>query len=222
MCGRFIISKKIEEINERWHVDVDREKYKVIYNAAPGQNLPVITQNQPDKLQFFKWGLVPFWAKDPKIGNRLINARAETILEKPSFKYAVQKRRCLIPADGFYEWKKTKQGKQPYRIYLKDESLFAFAGIWERWQSENEELYTFSIITTHANDFMKPLHNRMPVILTPETEAYWMDENLDIKEIKHLCQPLDDELLSAHPVSQRVNNPANNDHDLLKPVPELN
>jgi putative SOS response-associated peptidase YedK len=132
MCGRFQLSVKGKHISERFNVEVFDEMYKPSFNCAPGQNLPVITNTEPGKLSFFKWGLVPFWAKDPKIGNKLINTRAETILEKPSFKAAFTRRRCLVPANGFFEWKKDTK-KIPFRVFLKNGDLFAMAGLWETW-----------------------------------------------------------------------------------------
>ena len=218
MCGRFIISKKVEEINERFHVDVEKEQYKIIYNAAPGQNLPVITNRKPGKLSFFKWGLVPYWAKDVKIGYKMINSRAETLLEKPSFKNAVQKRRCLVIANGFYEWKKTGNARQPYLICLKDNSLFAFAGLCVYWNKDGIELSSFSSVTTAPNSLTKPIHNRMPVILSREHANYWLDESFNPVDLGEICQPYPPDFMQAFPVSTRVNSVANNDASLLEEI----
>ena len=145
------------------------EDFRPNYNAAPTQNLPLILNSDPATISLGRWGLIPSWAKEQKIGNRMINARAETLLQKPSFRTPFRKHRCLVLADGFYEWKKTSDGKIPHRIALKDNQPFAFAGIWEMWTApEGEEIRSFSIITTEPNQLMKPLHHRMPVILKKE------------------------------------------------------
>ncbi|MDP2721801.1 MAG: SOS response-associated peptidase, partial [Bacteroidales bacterium] len=181
-----------------------------------GQNLPVITNAEPGKLSFFKWGLVPFWAKDPKIGNKLINTRAETILEKPSFKAAFTRRRCLIPANGFFEWKKEKQ-KTPFRIFLKNEDLFAMAGLWETWQdSKNKVLHTFSIITTAPNPLMKTIHDRMPVILTREHEKVWLTEN-DPAILSLLLTSYGNDEMEAYAIGNEINSPVNNHEALINP-----
>ena len=138
MCGRFQLSVKGKHISERFNVEVFDEMYSPSYNCAPSQKLPIITNAEPEKLNFFKWGLVPFWSKDPKIGFKLINARAENLLEKPAFKTAFKQRRCLVPANGFYEWKKAGKQKIPFRIFLKSEEIFAIAGIWETWKNTAE------------------------------------------------------------------------------------
>ena len=176
MCGRFQLSVKGRHISERSNVEVFDEFYKPNYNCAPSQKLPVITNTEPEKLSYFKWGLIPFWAKDPRIGFKLINTRAESIAEKPSFRTAFKKRRCLVPANGFYEWKKD-QNKTPYRIHFNRDELFAMAGIWETWKDGEDKLvHTFSIITTMPNALMEPIHQRMPVILPKEEEQRWLEE----------------------------------------------
>ncbi|MBL7023410.1 MAG: SOS response-associated peptidase, partial [Candidatus Marinimicrobia bacterium] len=171
MCGRFTVIKSKEELEKRFGAKVSKNQYQKRYNAAPSQELPVITNSAPKLVQFYKWGLIPFWAKDKNIGYRLINAKAETITQKPSFRNAIKERRCLVCADGYYEWKNTKEGKIPYRISLKGDELFAFAGIWEVWSSsEGQRINSFSIITVESNEQVKGIHQRMPVILTPEEE----------------------------------------------------
>ncbi len=217
MCGRFQLSVKGKHISERFNVEVFDEMYKPGFNCAPGQSLAVITNQDPEKLSFFKWGLVPFWAKDPKIGNKLINTRAETILEKPSFKAAFSRRRCLIPANGFYEWKK-EANKTPYRIFLKNEELFAMAGIWETWKdAEGRALHTFSIITTEPNQLMKTIHNRMPVILPREKEKAWLhEENPTL--LTSLLMPFDHRQMEAYPIGKGINSPVNNDPSLVQPA----
>src|SRR5664279_313889 len=147
------------------------------YNIAPTQYVPVITNEQPKTLSLYRWGLIPSWAKEEAIGNKMINARADGIAEKPSFRSAFKRRRCLVPASGFYEWRKGDgKTKTPMYIHLKDQDLFAMAGLWEVWHNSNgDEIRTFTIITTDANDFMMPVHNRMPVILHKRDYEQWLD-----------------------------------------------
>jgi putative SOS response-associated peptidase YedK len=218
MCGRFTIHSRPEEIESRFHLTVDRDRYEPTYNAAPGKILPVITNSEPQRLSFFKWGLVPYWASDPKVGNRLINARAETLLEKPSFKSAMEQRRCLIPVNGFYEWRRQGTVKHPYYITLTDTRLFALAGLWESWQdSKGKVLNTFAIITVPPNTFMRPIYNRMPAILHPNDERIWLEDTFT-KDLLTLLQPYSKKSLTAHPVSQRVNKPDQDDQDLIQPL----
>lgn len=217
MCGRFQLSVKGRHISERFNVEVFDEFYKPNYNCAPSQKLPVISNAEPGKLSYFKWGLIPFWAKDPKIGYKMINTRAESIAEKPSFRNAFKRRRCLVPANGFYEWKKD-QNKSPYRILLKKEELFAMAGIWETWKDGEDNLvHTFSIITTTPNSLMESIHNRMPVILSPQDEEKWLNED-DENLLKDLLKPFDEKSMEAYPISKRVNSPVNNDPDIVLPI----
>jgi putative SOS response-associated peptidase YedK len=217
MCGRFQLSVKGKQISERFNVEVFDEFYKPNYNCAPSQKLPVITNTEQHKLSYFKWGLIPFWAKDPRIGFKLINTRSETILEKPSFKNAFKKRRCLIPANGFYEWKKDKN-KTPYRIFLKSEAIFSMAGIWETWKdAEERPIHSFSIITTKPNHLMESIHNRMPVILSPENEKQWLN-NDDEKMLKKLFIPFESAKMDAYTISKRVNKPKNNAEEIILPV----
>jgi len=216
MCGRFQISVKGKHISERFNVEVFDEFYKPNYNCAPSQKLPVITNSEPAKLNYYKWGLIPSWAKDPKIGFKLINTRSETILQKPSFKTAFKRRRCLVPANGFYEWTKDKN-KIPFRIFLKGEELFSMAGIWETWKdAENRPVHSFSIITTSSNTLMKQIHNRMPVILAPDSENDWLMEENEIKLLK-LLVPFDARKMDAYPISKMVNLPANNSSEIILP-----
>jgi len=217
MCGRFQLSVKGKQISERFNVEVFDEFYKPNYNCAPSQKLPVITNIEPGKLSYYKWGLIPSWAKDPKIGYKLINTRAETIREKPSFKYSFKQRRCLIPANGFYEWKKDKV-KTPYRIFLINEEVFAMAGIWESWKdAEGKSVHTFSIITTIPNVLMQRIHNRMPVIISGDHEEAWLHEKDEHKLIK-LLAPFDAKAMEAYPISNLVNSPANNMPEIISPA----
>ena len=219
MCGRFMISKKVDEITERFNVEVEIDKYKPVYNAAPTRQLPVITNQLPEKLGFFSWGLVPFWAKDPKTGNKMINARAETLLEKPAFRNLLKNKRCLVVSDGFYEWKKTEQGKIPHCIRRKDNALFAFAGLWDQWKdAEGKILQTFTIITCAPNSLMAPIHNHMPVILSPEEENAWLDTALKTEELLPLLNPFESEIMQAYEVSDMVNSPRNDLKEISEPL----
>ena len=213
MCGRFQLSVKGKHISERFNVEVFDELYRPSYNCAPSQKLPVIINQNPDELSYLQWGLIPFWAKDPKVGFRNINTRSETINEKPSFKNAFKMRRCLIPCNGFYEWKKDTN-KTPYRIFLKNDELFAMAGIWETWNdAAKREINTFSIITTSANTAIADIHNRMPVILKPEHEQSWLMEK-DAEKLLKLLVPFNSTKMDYYPISKQVNSPGNNNPEI--------
>jgi putative SOS response-associated peptidase YedK len=215
MCGRFSFSYTEKIIEEIFEVEVDTEKYKPRYNCTPSQNLAVISNEHPKVLSFYKWGLIPFWAKDIRIGNSLINAKAETILEKSSFRQSFRNRRCLVPADSFYEWKQDKE-KTPYRVLLKDEEPFAMAGIWDKWKdAEGKEIHSFSIITTEANKMMKEIHNRMPVILPRSEYKNWLEIS-DTDILVSLLKPYDPEKMESYPVSKMLNSPKNDTVEIHK------
>ena len=190
------------------------------YNVAPSMRAPVVPNLERPVVTLCRWGLIPQWAKDQAIGNRLINARAETVADKPAFRQAVRKRRCLILANGFYEWKREEKGKTPYYIELSSNRPAAFAGLWEQWQGpEGGALKTFAVITTEANALMAPIHNRMPVILPPETFARWLaPEPVDPKSLSDLLVPYAATDLVAFPVSKMVNSPTHNAPELIRPV----
>jgi putative SOS response-associated peptidase YedK len=173
------------------------------------------------ELALLRWGLIPSWSKDPSIGNRLINARAETAREKPSFRNAFRRHRCLIPANGFYEWQRQERGKQPYFVRMRDERLFAFAGLWDRWEGPDEcVIETCAILTTSANAVLAPIHDRMPVILPPTEYARWLDPALpDTDSLAPLLAPFPPEKMLAFPVSPRVNSPAIDDERCTAPLP---
>jgi putative SOS response-associated peptidase YedK len=182
----------------------------------------VISNKNPDELSFYRWGLIPFWAKDKSIGNKLINAKAETIDQKASFKNSFKRKRCLVLSDGFYEWKKIgSKEKIPYRIVMNDGTPFAMAGIWDSWKDESGKITdSFAIITTEPNELMKNIHTRMPVILEPGKEREWLDEqNPEI--LKALLKPIDSELLTAYKVSKSVNSPANDSPEVVMKLKEL-
>lgn len=221
MCGRFTLTADFQRIIDRFDINValKEEEYNVNYNTAPTDLvLSVINDGQHNRLGYFKWGLIPAWSKDEKVGSKMINARSESVEVKPSFKHAFQKRRCLVIADSFYEWKKTQHGKVPYRIKLKSDELFAMAGIWEGWKSLDGEMrYTCSILTTQSNQVMAPIHDRMPVILKPDAEKIWLDPSLkDSEKLKKLLVPYPDNQLEAYQVSQKVNSPKNNSLELIQ------
>jgi putative SOS response-associated peptidase YedK len=217
MCGRYSFAIEDELIFERFGVSVRSAIYKARYNCAPSQNLAVISSEDPDSIRFYRWGLIPFWAKDPSIGNKLINARAETIVEKPSFKQAFLNRRCLVLSNGFFEWKKSEE-KTPYRICMQDFSPFSMAGIWENWKSpEGEMIRSFSIITTVANSLVAGIHDRMPVILKREDEKKWLS-SIKEEEVLSLLQPYPSERMITYPVSKKVNSTVNDIPEILEPV----
>jgi putative SOS response-associated peptidase YedK len=222
MCGRFTLHHSTEEVIERFSVKEVSFTLTPRYNIAPSQPIAAVTEKSPRYLEGFKWGLVPFWAKDPKIGNKMINARAETLLEKPAFKQALMRRRCLIPADGFYEWKAEGKGKVPLHIRLRTSRLFAFAGLWEEWKSpEGELLRTCTIITSEPNDLISQIHNRMAVILKPEHESIWLDNSIkDLDELMNLLQPYPDKEMEVYPVSKRVNSPSFEDSECIRSIAE--
>lgn len=221
MCGRFTLTVgDYKEIAKRFGITKeDLVDYAASYNIAPSQNSLVIYVEDNKKADFFKWGLIPFWAKDQSIGNMLINARAETAHEKPAFRQAFRKRRCLVPADGFCEWKKEGNKKIPCRFHLQGNELFAFAGLWEEFK-DNNILRTFTILTTEANDAVKPIHNRIPVIIKQENEDDWLDPSIKVELIKDLLMPISSEEINCYKVSSAVNSPKNNTPDIILPAGE--
>jgi putative SOS response-associated peptidase YedK len=220
VCGRYSIVAKAEEIAERFSVEV-LPSYLPHYNAAPSQLLPVITSESPRGVSTFYWGLVPQLAGNKSVSERIINVRAETILQKPVFRNALKNQRCLVPADGFYEWKKLgKKTTIPYRFIRKDKSLFAFAGIWEEYEDLNgTTLHTFSILTTEPNEVVSPIHDRMPVILSPQAEKIWLAPNTAEAELVNVLKAFPAQEMESYTVSHRVNSVKNDDHYLLMPTP---
>jgi len=218
MCGRYSITTAPEAMRRLFKFKNDTPNLRPNHNCAPTQSLPVIRLDEDGdrELVTLKWGLIPFWAKDAKIAYSTINARAETVAEKPAFRAAFKKRRCLIPADGFYEWQPGEK-KQPYRITMKDGEPFAMAGLWERWDKGEEPLESFTIIVTSGNSLMKPIHDRMPVILDPDTWDHWLTAT-DTAIPLALLQSYSAKKMAAYKVSTRVNSPKNNDATVLDPV----
>ncbi len=227
MCGRFALTATAEEIIDTFSgltTLAGFESYSPRYNIAPSQPIAVIPNTGDYRLDYFVWGLIPFWAKDPKIGNRMINARGETLAEKPSFKAPYKYRRCLILSSGFYEWQKLSgsTSKQPHFISLKSGKPFAFAGLWDRWNApDGSEILSATIITTEPNDFVKPIHNRMPVILNPSDYERWLSPGeVPPGEVDDLLVPFPAEEMSAYPVSTFVNNPKNDAPQCVEHLPQ--
>lgn len=217
MCGRFTIFADPDRLAERFQAELPAEGLQPRYNAAPTQRLPVILNEVPPAIQLLQWGLIPSWAKDPAIGSRMINARAETLAEKPSFRAAFKKRRCLVLADGFYEWLQTPAGKQPMRITLASGEPFAMAGLWESWHAPDGSLLrTFTIVTGEPNELVAPIHNRMPAILLPEHEAIWLDNAAEPAIWQDILRPYPAQRMAAYPVSRRVNFVGNDDEGLVR------
>jgi putative SOS response-associated peptidase YedK len=221
MCGRYTITISADSAREDLGIVQMPEDYQPRHNVAPTQAVAVVTNGAERKAQWMNWGLIPFWAKDPTIGSKLINARSETVSEKPAFKNAFNKRRCLVLADGFYEWKKgagPKGRSQPYYFRRDDAKPFAFAGLWEFWRSPNGgEVRTCTIITCAANELVQPVHERMPVMLSGEKMWAWLadDQNTNLQS---LLQPYPAEQMSAYPVSSMVNRAELDTPDLIMPV----
>ncbi len=221
MCGRYTLTSPLEGVRQLFDF-IERPNLAPRYNIAPTQDVAAVRLGDDGKrhLVLLRWGLIPSWAKDAAIGARLINARAESVAEKPSFRRAFAKRRCLLPADGFYEWKTEKGAKQPYRITLADARPFAFAGLWEAWQDRDagEAVETCSIITTDATPALAAIHGRMPVILDPDAFAPWLDPDASPGDLQTLLKPYDGGPLVAYRVSPRVNKVANQDAALIEPI----
>ena len=213
MCGRFTLSQPISAIASAFNL-TPISPLEPRYNIAPTQLVPAILtlpEQGEKQLQMLRWGLIPSWAKDLNIGAKLINARAETVGEKPSFKAAFKRRRCLIIADGFYEWQRQEGKKQPYYFRLQNGQTFAFAGLWEHWRSPDGQIInSCTILTTEANDLLRPIHNRMPVILDNENYNTWLDTEIQQTEISRLLHPYRADLMTSYAVSTKVNNPQNN------------
>lgn len=222
MCGRFTLFTDIEEIKERFNIQGSfDEEYQFSYNIAPSQSvLAVINDGVRNRLGYLRWGLIPFWAKDEKAGYKMINARAETIAEKASFRNAYKKKRCLIIADSFYEWKKTPERKIPMRIKLKNHAPFGMAGLWESWKSpEGISIYSCSVITTVPNELMTSIHDRMPVILKSEDEKDWLNPSInDTAYLQQYLKSFDSQQMEAFEVSTDVNSTKNNSPNLIQQI----
>jgi len=226
MCGRFVSSSPPDELAKYFDIEqVAETALDPSYNVAPSSDVYVVVESGGiRRLETFHWGLIPFWAKDMKTGNKMINARAETVAEKNAYKHAFKKRRCIIPADGFYEWKKVpgQKAKQPYFIQRSDGEPLAFAGLWEFWRpkdDEGEPVRSCTIITGDPNEKMAEIHDRMPVMLPPSAWSAWLDpENDDLQTLGKLLVPAPSSLITMHPVSTAVNNARSKGAELTDPV----
>jgi putative SOS response-associated peptidase YedK len=224
MCGRFTLTATVDQLIDRFDIEyfLEQEDFQPSYNIAPSQSvLAVINNGRHNKMGFLRWGLIPPFAKDMSIGHKMINARSETLLEKPSFRTAYKKKRCLIIADSFYEWKRLDDKKKiPMRIKLKSEELFAMAGLWENWKSpEGKSIFSCTVITTSPNNLVGDIHDRMPVILRPEDEKIWLDPSInDTDRLEKLMVPLDEDLMEVYEVSSLVNSPKNNSIELIQRI----
>jgi putative SOS response-associated peptidase YedK len=225
MCGRFAQSSDSKRLAKAFKV-AEVPELEPCFNIAPTQDILAVYQS-PDgpSTTFYKWGLIPSWAKDTSMGARLINARSETVTEKPAFRQAFRQRRCIIPADGFYEWQKREGSKQPFFFRMRDESPFGFAGLWERWEGgegnteEGNPVESCTILTTEANDLLRPVHDRMPVILHPEEYSLWLEgSERETQLLKELLRPFPASEMTGHPVSTNINNPRSHGAALIEQV----
>lgn len=223
MCGRFTLHIPPELLAEIFGL-ASIHAYPPSYNVAPAQQVPVIrtfADNGRRELAFLHWGLVPSWAREPSMGSRMINARAETIWEKPAFRHAIRYRRCIVPASGFFEWQEEGGKKQPLYLRIRESPIMGLAGIWEKWNTPEEALLeTFAILTTTSNQLIEPIHDRMPVILHPREYDLWLDREVTAPEmLKRLYHPYPSELLDICRVSDLVNSPRNNSPACIEPLP---
>lgn len=224
MCGRYVIKTEKNQIEKEFATKVEQpDLLTPRFNIAPTQIVPVVVERGGERVvEGFKWGLIPSWAKDDKIGSKMINARGETIAEKPSFRTPFKKRRCIVPASGFYEWETLASGpKQPHFFYLNDHGILAFAGLWEQWRDKEtgQTVDSCTIITTGANELLGKFHDRMPVILQRENYDEWLDEtNSDTNSLQRLIAPFPASLMTEHEVSRAVNNVRNHDPELIEPL----
>ena len=224
MCGRYTLSQPGDILNELGVPPEEQHELTANYNIAPTQDVAIVRADASGQrhLATVRWGLIPFWAKDEKIGNQMINARGESVAEKPAFKNALKRRRCLLLADGFYEWKKQGAAKQPFHIHLLGHAPFVMAGLWERWTKGPEPIESCTVITTSANSKVAELHDRMPVILGGEARDLWLDDKIDDTEVlTSVLQPYPAEYMAFTPVSRMVNNPRNNSPDCLREIAPL-
>jgi putative SOS response-associated peptidase YedK len=216
MCGRYRLSRRKQVVEEYFEAASGEEEWAPRYNIAPTQPVPVICQNPREprrELSLVRWGLIPSWAKDSSAAARMINARSETTATKPAFRDALKSRRCLVPADGFYEWQRIGRTKQPYCFEVDDGQLFAFAGMWDRWKdASGNAVETCSILTTTPNAVTSPIHDRMPVILDPDGYDLWLDPGMqNIAALSELLKPYDARLMRCYPISARINHTGNDE-----------
>lgn len=220
MCGRYTLKTPSRQIAEAFDL-IEIPEREPRYNIAPTQSVLIVRNENAGRVaRMVRWGLIPFWAKDPSIGNLLINARSETVADKPAFRQAFQKRRCLVIADGFYEWEKVGKAKQPWYFQVGDGGPFGFAGLWEHWDKGEGPLETCTILTTSANSLLARVHERMPVIVPPEMYDIWLRADSNVQQLQRLLAPYPDSEMTEDRVSNRVNSPKNDDADLIRTLPE--
>ena len=225
MCGRFAQSSNQKKMMAHFKIKKPASSFALRYNIAPLQMVPVVIQAQEERVFApMRWGLIPSWGKDPTIANRMINARLESVRTKPSFRSCLKQKRCLIPATGFYEWRAVKgnKGKIPMWISLKNQDIFAFAGLWDEWlDPQHNKIQTFTIITTEANSFLQSIHSRMPVILEANAEDSWLEPSIkDSQQVLHNLKQVSVDLMQAHAVSAYVNSPKNEGIECIHEAPD--
>lgn len=223
MCGRYLLDTPVNDLVEHFDVDVPTfDDWPKRYNLAPTQSAPAILRGEAGerRMGLLRWGLIPSWAKDRSIGNRMINARSETAASKPAFRVAFSRRRCLIPMSGFYEWRKGESGKTPFLIAPPDGRLFGVAGLWERWEDpEGEPVHSFTILTTAASRWMSTLHDRMPAVLDAAAARRWLDPEADRTSLEEILGPAPDDTFAAWELSRAVNAPRNDRPEVAEPIP---
>lgn len=218
MCGRYSFEYK-PSFAGRFRVQAAPEGLRSRYNVAPGMTMPVVLSQSPNHVELMKWGLVPAWSKEPKVAYSTINARAENLQQSATYRRPFKSQRCLVPVSGFFEWKKTSDGKQPYCIRVRKEEYFALAGLYDIWRgADGTEIKTYTIVTTTPNELMAPIHNRMPVVLNPEYEDIWLDAETSADELLGLLTPYPADQMEANPVSTRVNSPRNDDPGIIEAI----
>jgi putative SOS response-associated peptidase YedK len=227
MCGRYSLQAKPEDLAQRFNVPLEQTNMwtKPRYNVAPGQFNPVIVNDANNRLEFMKWGLVPSWSKEPKMSFSTINARSETLLDKPTYRKPFRTQRCLVPATGFYEWYEPESNvkrppKTPYYFHLKEDTIFTFAGLYDIWRNkEGEELKSYTVVNTAANELMQKIHPRMPVILPKEAEKLWLDPDIkDEATLYKLLSPFSADMMDMYQISTAVNSVSNDNPNLITPV----
>ena len=220
MCGRYSLIADLGELAKRYEFDGDGLALKPAYNVAPTQDVLTVVGGEARRSGFMRWGLIPWWAKNASIGSRMINARAETVSEKPAFRDALRRRRCLVLADGFYEWQRTGSVRKPMRVVMRSRGPFAFAGLWSVWRDpDGNRIPSCAIITTTANDLLRPVHDRMPVVLPRELEELWLDRSIDDPgALGSVLTPYLDDAMEAYEVSTLVNSAANDGPEVIEAV----
>ena len=218
MCGRYSLIADLGELARRFEFDGDWLAFESAYNIAPTQDVLTVVGGETRSGGFMRWGLVPWWAKNMSIGSRMINARAETVAEKPAFRNALRRRRCLVIADGFYEWQRTGAHRKPMRVVMRSGEPFAFAGLWSVWKDpDGNRIPSCTIITTTANDLLRPIHDRMPVVLPREMEAFWLDRSVDDPDaLRSVLSPYPNDAMEAYEVSTLVNSAANDGPEVIE------